>query len=71
MICSCISLRQVVPDLVGGKRRVQQERRARRGVLEHVDLVHELELVAGDEAGAIHEVRRADRPLARCAGARR
>ena len=44
--------RQLVPDLVGGQRRVQQERRARRGVLEHVDLVDELELVAGDEAGA-------------------
>ena len=57
--------RQVVPDLVGGKRRVQQERRARRGMLEHVDLVHELELVAGDEAGAVHQVRRPDRLLAR------
>ena len=57
-------LRQVIPDLGRGKRRVQQERGAVRRVLEHVDLVHELELVARDEAGAIHEVGRTDRLLA-------
>ena len=53
--------RQVVPDLVGREWGVQQERRARRRVLEHVDLVDELELVAGDEPGAIDEIRRSDR----------
>ena len=62
--------RQLVPDLVGGERRIQQERGAGRRVLEDVDLVDELELMAGDEAGAVDEVRRADRPRARCAGAR-
>ena len=62
--------RQVVPDLFGRERGVQQERRARRGMFEHVDLVHELELVAGDEPGTIHQIRRADRLRARCAGAR-
>ena len=44
--------RQVVPHRVRGVRRVEQEDRARGGVLEHVDLVDELELVAGDEPGA-------------------
>jgi hypothetical protein len=44
--------------------RIQQERRTGAAVFEHVDLVHELELVAGHEPRAIHEVRRPDRPLA-------
>ena len=57
--------RQVVPDLVGREWGVQQERRARRRVFEHVDLVDELELVAGDEPGAIHEIRRSDGARAR------
>ena len=48
--------RQLLPDLVGGERRVQQEHRARRRVLEHVDLVQELELMAGDEAGAVDQI---------------
>ncbi len=64
-ICSCISRGRLIPDGVGGARRVQQEDRARRGVLEHVDLVHELELMAGDEARAVHEVGGADGARAR------
>ncbi len=55
---------QVVPHLVGGERRVQQEHRARPGIGEHVVLLEEGELVAGHEAGALHQVRRADRPRA-------
>jgi hypothetical protein len=53
--------RQAVPHLVRCERRVEQECRARRRMLEHVDLVHELELVTGDEAGAIDEVCGSDR----------
>jgi hypothetical protein len=57
--------RQVVPYLVGREWGVQQERRARCRVFEHVDLVDELELMAGDEPGAIHEIRRSDGARAR------
>jgi hypothetical protein len=53
IICSCISRGRWSQTSLRGVRRVQQEDRARRGVLEHVDLVHELELVAGHEAGAV------------------
>ncbi len=56
--------RQVVPDRVRAVRRVEQEDGAGGGVLEHVDLVEELELVAGDEAGLLDQVGRADRPRA-------
>ncbi len=57
--------RQVIPHLVRGERRVQQKRGARRRVFEDVDLVDELELMTGDEAGAVHQVRGSDRLLAR------
>ena len=57
--------RQVIPDLVGGIGCIQQENRSRSGVLEYVDLVEEVELVAGHEAGAIYEISGADGPRAR------
>ena len=63
--------RQVIPDLVGGERRVQQERRAGRRVFEDVDLVDELELMAGDEAGAIRPGTPSGSAACSCAGARR
>ena len=56
---------QAIPDRVRGAGRVQQEDRARSGVLEHVDLVHELELMAGHEARAVHQVGGADGARAR------
>ncbi len=40
---------QVLPDLIGGKGRVQQERRARFGRAEHVHAFQERKLVAGNE----------------------
>jgi hypothetical protein len=43
---------QLIPDLVRGVGRVQQEDRSWSGVLKYVDLVQEVELVAGHEAGA-------------------
>ena len=54
--------RQLVPDLVGTERAVEQEHRAVDRLAQHVDALDELELVAGDEPGALHEVGRADRP---------
>ena len=56
---------QVIPDLVGGVGRIQQENRSLSGVLKHVDLVEEVELVAGHEAGAVYEIGGADGPRAR------
>ena len=53
--------RQVVPHLVGPERGVEQERRAGAGEVEHVVLVEELGLVAGDEVGLPDQVRGADR----------
>ena len=60
IICCCISRGSRSQTASGGAGRVQQEDGARRGVLQHVDLVHELELVAGDEARPVHEVGGAD-----------
>ena len=62
---------QVIPDLVRPVRRVEQERRAVLGGLEHLGLAEQPELVAGDEVGVLDEVGRADRLAARTAGARR
>ena len=45
---------QVIPDLVGGVGCIQQENRSLSGVLEYVDLVEEVELVVGYEAGAVY-----------------
>ena len=53
--------RQVLPDLVGAERAVQQERRAGRRDLEHVDALESLELVARDEARPADQVAGSDR----------
>ena len=53
--------RQVVPHLVGGIGRVEQERRPGPGVLEHLLLPEQPELVTGHEVGRLHEVGGADR----------
>ena len=65
-ICSCTSRGRWSQTSSAAIRRVQQEdARPAPRVLEHVDLVQELELMAGDEAGAIDQVGRADRTRAR------
>ena len=56
---------------LGGVRAVEQEARARRRALEHVEPLEQAELVARDELGALDLVGRADRRAARSAGARR
>ena len=61
---------QVVPDLVRAVGRVQQERRARRGVLDHVVAVEEDELMAGDEVRAPDQVASNGSAAGRSAGAR-
>ena len=53
--------RQVVPDLVGAVRAVEQERRAVLGHAQHVGPLEQAELVAGHEVGALDQVRGADR----------
>ncbi len=52
--------RQVLPDLVGPVRGVEQEGRSVLGVLEHLGLAEQPELVAGDEVGVLDEVGRPD-----------
>ncbi len=42
---------EVVPDLVGRVRAVEQERGATLGPVQHRHLLEEAELVAGDEVG--------------------
>ena len=56
--------RQLAPHLVGPVGAVQQEGRARARERQHVELLHELELVAGDEIGLPDQVRGLDRPRA-------
>ena len=51
----------MLPDVVWAVRAVEQEDRARLGGGEDIDLLQELELVAGDEVGARDEVGGADR----------
>ena len=53
--------REVVPDLIGAPRAVQQEGRPRARVLEHLQVLEQSELVASDEVGVVDEVGRADR----------
>ena len=53
---------QSIPSCCGITGRIQQEDRTRSGVFQHVNLVYELKLVAGNETGAVDEVRRADGP---------
>ena len=43
--------RQVIPDLIRAKRRIQQERGTRLRRSENVHALQKLELVAGDEVG--------------------
>ena len=50
--------RQVIPDLVGTIRRVEEERRAGLREVEDLDLVEEPELVACDEVGRVDQVGR-------------
>ena len=56
--------RQVVPHLVRAERAVEQEDRAGIGALQHVEPLHEAELMAADEIRPRDEVRRVDRLLA-------
>ncbi len=42
--------RQTIPNCVRVTRRIQKENRARSGVFQHVDLVDELKLMAGNES---------------------
>ncbi len=55
--------RERAPRALRRVRRVQEKRRAGRGAPEHVDPLEELRLGARHEPRALHEVRRADRPL--------
>ncbi len=57
--------RQPIPHLVGPVGRIQQEHRPVHGVLEHVDPLQELELMAGDEPRLRDQIRRPDRTRAR------
>ena len=54
-------LGQLVPDFVGGVRRVEQEDRAGHRCFKHVHLLEEAEVVAGHEAGAGDEIGGANR----------
>ena len=53
--------RQMVPDLIGGEGRIQQERCARFGRAEDVRALHERKLVAGDKAGSSDQIGGFDR----------
>ncbi len=53
--------RHLVPHLVVGKRRAEEESAARFRLAEHVVLLQEGEVVAGDEVGVVDQVRRVDR----------
>ena len=53
--------RQRVPHPIRRVLAVEQQRRARRGPVEHLGALEQPELVAADEAGLRDEVRRADR----------
>ncbi len=57
-------LRQLCPDLVLVVRAVEQEGCALLGVLQHVVLLEEREVVTGDEVGGCDQVRRANLLLA-------
>jgi hypothetical protein len=52
---------QRVPDLIRWLRAVEQQRRSRGGQAEHVEPVQQPEVMTADEAGLLHQVRRADR----------
>src|SRR6185437_6452171 len=52
---------QRVPDLIRWLRAVQQQCRAWRRQAEHVNPVQQPEVMTADEAGLLHQVRRADR----------
>ena len=45
--------RQALPHAVRRSRNIQQKHRTGSGVLEHVDLVDEVELMAGDKLGVV------------------
>ena len=57
--------RQTVPNFARLTGRVKQKNGAGCGVLEHVDLIDELKLMAGDKARALDEISRANRTRAR------
>ena len=62
----CLNLtRQVIPDLAGRIRRIEQEDRLLPGMFEHVDPLQELELMARDEAGLGDQISRPDRTRTR------
>ena len=54
--------RQLVPDLVGPYGAFSRKTPPGSRVLEHVEALEEVELVAGDERRLRDQVRRADRP---------
>ena len=69
-ICCCTSRGRWSQTSSGGVGRVQEEDRARGGALQHVELLQELELVAGHEARACGSGRSSGWAAARSAGAR-
>ena len=71
MICCWTLARQVVPDLVGPVGLLSRNVAPGLGDLEHVDLLEEAELVAGDEVGAARSGRSSGSAAGRSAGARR
>ena len=48
--------RQLIPDVLGAERAVQQERAALAGSIEHLEALEEAELVAGDEIGLVDQI---------------
>jgi hypothetical protein len=58
---SLYPLWQVVPRVGGPERRIDQEHRPLVRLGEHLDAFQQLELMAGDETGFVHEVGRPDR----------
>ncbi len=64
MICLLHLLRQSSPDLVFVVGAVEQEGRTLLGILEHVVLLEEGEVVTGDEVGTLDQVGLADRLFA-------
>ena len=60
MIRCWVFLGEVIPDLFRAVDAVQQECAVLGGILEHIQLLHEGELVAGDEVGGVDQIGGAD-----------
>ena len=50
--------RQLIPHLIGRIRTIEQEYCPVRGMAQHLDLLHEIEFVTGDEICRLNQVRR-------------